>query len=257
MALSSSSTKVVIVTGASRGIGKATSLHLLSKNVSVVGIARSADTLSTLSEEVAQLQTAAKFLPVVGDITDQSVQQQAADYAAQNGTLIALVNNAGTNMPLASIATGSVDDWSNMFAVNVIAPLSMTQRVIPQLRQSKGRVINLSSTVYKIPFKEAVCYGATKAAINYITATLASEEPDITAVAIHPGLVNTDMTRVFFYKAFGVEPSKSSAGDLSIPSMIEADVPGRIIGNLALHVDHELTGAFVEYNEPKLARYAE
>ncbi|ORX67476.1 NAD(P)-binding protein [Linderina pennispora] len=253
----SNSTNVAIVTGASRGIGKAIVLHLLSEDVSVVGLARSASTLSALSEEVSRLQTSAKFIPIAGDVTDQTVQQQTVDLAAQNGTLVALVNNAGVEGQYAAIASGTVEDLTLQFAVNVIAPTSLIQKALPQLRQSKGRIINLSSALHKTALKNKSGYGASKAALNYITETLALEEPDITAVAIHPGLVETDMTRGFVDRMAVGGAEETAMVDNMRSAMIQTALPGHIIGNLALYADHELSGSYVEYDEPRLSKYAE
>ncbi|ORX72689.1 NAD(P)-binding protein [Linderina pennispora] len=238
-----SSNSIAIVTGASRGIGKAITLHLLSKNVSVVGLARSASALEIVSEEAGKLQTSAKLIPVAGDVTDESVQQQAVDLATQNGTLIALVNNAAITEPFALIADAAVDDWKKQFDVNLFAPLSLIKKSLPQLRQSRGKVINLTSAIFKTPTKNQAGYSGSKAAISYMTQTLALEEPDITAIAVHPGIVDTDMVATFYTNARDAEP--------------EREISGRIIGNLALFAEHELTGAYVEYDEPKLSKYAE
>ncbi|KAI8319916.1 NAD(P)-binding protein [Martensiomyces pterosporus] len=105
-----SSNRVVIVTGASQGIGKAVSLHLVSQGVSVVGIARSAPALHGVSQEARQRHAGAgsQFIPVIGTIADESTQQRAVDLATEHGTLVALINNAATADPLKPLASASL-----------------------------------------------------------------------------------------------------------------------------------------------------
>ncbi|KAJ1932618.1 hypothetical protein FBU59_006309 [Linderina macrospora] len=252
-----SSNNIAIVTGASRGIGKAISLHLLSKNVSVVGFARNASALNALSEEAAKLDTSAKFFPVAGDVVDESAQQKAVDIATENGTLVALVNNAAINEPFALIADATAEDFKRQFDINVIAPLGLIRKSLPQLRQSKGRVINVASAIFKSAVKNQAGYGGSKAAINYITETLALEEPEVTTLSVHPGVVDTDMSTIFFDNARRAQPELSAYIDHVLATRITADFSGRIVGNLALFADHELSGTYVEYDEPKLAKYSE
>ncbi|KAI8318038.1 NAD(P)-binding protein [Martensiomyces pterosporus] len=204
-----SSNNAAIVTGASRGIGKAISLHLISKGVSVVGVARSADAINSTSEETNKTATnGAQFIPVVGDVTDEAVQH-------------------------------------------------LIQKVLTLLRPVHGRIINLSSYISQRAFPDCGVYGASKAGVNYATHVLAVEEPEITVVAIEPGIVDTPM----FESAaahFGKSGNKDTQNAFNVihERTITTEIPGTIIGNLALRADHSLSGRYVEYNQPEIAEYA-
>ncbi|KAJ1963148.1 hypothetical protein GGI12_002224 [Dipsacomyces acuminosporus] len=254
-----SSNNVIIVTGASRGIGKAIALHLIKQGVSVVGVARSADALNSVSQEVSEISgtSFAKFVPVAGDVTDDSVQQSAVDQATKLGTLVALVNNAAVVEPIGTISSIDFDEWARHFQTNVIAPFKLIQKVIPSLRSVKGRIINVSSEGSKTPFPSYAVYGAGKAAINYATATLAVEEPDITSVSIHPGVVVTPMFDKVVSHVSRSDYSDSQKAAELIGRSIKTDLPGAIIGNLALRADHSLSGKYVKYNDPEMAEYSQ
>ncbi|KAJ1963147.1 hypothetical protein GGI12_002223 [Dipsacomyces acuminosporus] len=255
-----SSNSVVIVTGASRGIGKATSLHLIKKGISVVGVARSADALTAISQEASEISgsSSAKFISVVGDASDDAVQQSAVDQAVKQGTLVALINNAGNLEPIGSISSVDIKAWTDNLKINFIAPFQFTQKVLPLLRSVNGRIVNLTSSASKAPFPEYAVYSGAKAAINHITSILAVEEPDITAVAVHPGAVETELLDVIInrLKSTGSD-DKQQIVDNILKDSIPPSVPGAIIAGLALKADHSLSGKYVAYNDPEIAAYAQ
>ncbi|ORX67283.1 NAD(P)-binding protein [Linderina pennispora] len=248
---------IVIVTGASRGIGRQIALYLLSKDVSVVGLALNGDALLALEEEAPKLSDTAKFIPVIGDVTDEAVQQQAVAAAVKTGTLVALVNNAAVVEPYGKVATTDLGGWSKILAINVVAPVGMIQKSLPHLRQTEGRVINLTSIASKVPFLNMSSYGASKAALNHVNELLGLEEPRITAVVIDPGIADTDMLDLVIDGAERSGEEGTAALNHINGNKIGAELPGRVIGNLALYADHSLSGKFVAYGDPELDTYAQ
>ncbi|KAJ1958229.1 hypothetical protein GGI12_004787 [Dipsacomyces acuminosporus] len=254
------SNNVVIVTGASRAIGKAISLSLIKQGISVVGLARSADALDTVAQEAGAVagSSSAKFIPVVGDVTDDAVQQSAVDLATKQGTLVALVNNAAIVEPIEPIASADFDAWAKHLQINFITPFQLIQKVLPLLRSVKGRIINLSSNTSEKSYPMYAIYGAGKSAINYATATLAAEEPEVTAIAIHPGVVDTPMLGKVIENVKAAYPgAPEEAADRILKISIKTDVPGATIANLALRADHSLSGKYVRYDDPEVAEYAQ
>ncbi|KAJ1954539.1 hypothetical protein GGI12_005768 [Dipsacomyces acuminosporus] len=255
-----SSSNVVIVTGASRGIGKAIALSLIKRGVSVIGLARSADALNAVAQEASQVagSSSVKFTPVAGDVTDDAVQQSAVDMAAKQGTLVALVNNAAIVDPICPIASADFDAWTRHIQINFVTPFKLIQKVLPQLRSVKGRVINLSSSGSKDIHLHTAVYGASKSAINYATAVLAAEEPEITAIAIHPGAVDTGLLGSFI-EDLGRNESEANKVKLEAIAGIKmsTELPGAIIAGLALKADHSLSGKYAEYDQPEIAAYAQ
>ncbi|KAJ2807625.1 hypothetical protein H4R20_001214 [Coemansia guatemalensis] len=254
---------VAIVTGASRGLGREISMALLRSQVSVIGVGRSADCLNELMTTVA-LQSkdngGAQFIPCVADVTTaQGVSAIEQSLKSSRLGLVALVNNAGTLGPVAPIASASADGWREHFDVNLFAVMELTSRVLPELRASKpGRVINISSGAATISLYGWGAYCASKAALNKLTQVLAHEEPDVVAVAVGPGVVDTEMQKFIRDKcASGMRTNEhkgfielQESGKLMHPSKSAA-----VIANLALDAPAEMSGSFYDWGSDELAKY--
>jgi len=177
-----------VVTGASSGIGAATVRRLCADGWAVVAVARRADRLTALAAETGA-QT------VVADITSDDDVARLAREVAAGGPLHALVNNAGGALGQDPVATGSIDQWRDMYEVNVLGTLRVTQALLPALRASgRGDVLVLSSTAALDTYPGGGGYVAAKHAERQIATTLRLElvgEP-VRVLEIAPGMVHTD-----------------------------------------------------------------
>lgn len=176
--------RVVVVTGAGRGIGAAIARGFVEEGATVVGWDLTVGTDS------------AGVVPMQCDVTDSaSVDAATAEVIDRFGHLDVLVNNAGVN------ATGLVDEmdpdaWRRTFDVNVTGVFTATRAVIPQMKRQKwGRIVNAASFAAVIPSVGAAAYGASKAAVVQFTRVLASELGPwgITANSYAPGMIPTAM----------------------------------------------------------------
>jgi NADP-dependent 3-hydroxy acid dehydrogenase YdfG len=185
--------RVVMISGANRGIGGAVARTLYHAGYSLSLGARDPASLTTVTEGWAP----ERFASCRYDAEDQETHGQwIEDTVAKFGRIDGLVNNAGI-MADVSVEEGSEEDLDRMWAVNVKAPLSMTRKALPHLRRSgAGRVINVASMAGKAVFGSGVGYSMTKfAAVALSHATRhAGWEDGVRCTALCPGYVATDMT---------------------------------------------------------------
>lgn len=179
-----------VVTGASRGIGRAVALKFLREGWSVWALARSADALGSLQPEAGR----GTVNVLTCDLSNAAdVQRAAARLAAEPVT--ALVNNAGVALS-APLAKTSDDDFARMMAINVTAPFMLCRALIPAMVQrGGGRVVNIASTAGLKGFRYTSAYCASKHALLGLTRSLAIEVASkaVTVNAVCPGWTDTDM----------------------------------------------------------------
>ena len=174
--------KTVIITGGSNGIGKATALEFAQQGAQVLITGRRASAL----EEVAALHE--NISTLVADSGDPASAELIINTAITKwGKLDVLVNNAGAG------ATASLEDITEqqineVLSVNVVGTSLLAQASIPHLRKTKGTIINVSSVIGQMPSQKIAHYGASKAAVDFLTRSWALElAPDIRVNAIAPG----------------------------------------------------------------------
>jgi NADP-dependent 3-hydroxy acid dehydrogenase YdfG len=186
------STRRVVVTGASSGIGAATVRLFRQHGWDVVGVARRTDRLEALAAETGcDIFTA--------DLTDQTAVDALRDYLAGLGPVHALVNNAGGAFGMASVEESSAEDWSRMFDVNVVAVKRVTSAILPLLRAAAATdghadILTVTSTAGHVAYEGGGGYNAAKFAAHALVAVLRLElagEP-IRVLEIAPGMVKTD-----------------------------------------------------------------
>jgi len=182
-----------IITGASRGLGLALATGLASTGWRVVVDARDA---AALAEAAAPLGDAVVAVP--GDVTDHAHRRALIDAAGDDLEL--LVNNAGIlgPSPQPGLADYPLDALREVYEVNVVAPLALTQLALPALRERGGAVVNVSSDAAVEAYETWGGYGSAKAAIERISAVLAAEEPTVRVWWIDPGDLRTRMHQEAF-----------------------------------------------------------
>ncbi len=188
--------KVVIITGASSGIGEAAAKELASKGAKLVLAARREDRLKKLQDEIEQSGGEAVYKE-----TDVRSHQQMEDLAAyalnEFGKIDVLVNNAGI-MPQAFLALKKVDEWDRMIDVNIKGVLYAIGAVLPSMRERKsGHIINLSSVAGHNIYPGGTVYCGTKHAVRAISEGLRQEEAmsgtNIRVTNISPGAVTSEL----------------------------------------------------------------
>jgi NADP-dependent 3-hydroxy acid dehydrogenase YdfG len=186
--------KVVVITGASSGLGEATARHLAIEGAKLVLGARRLDRLQALAQELNLGTDAA----VETDVTDREQVKRLVDAAvAAHGRIDVIVNNAGL-MPHSPLERGKVDDWDRMIDVNLKGVLYGIAAALPHMtHQKSGHIINVSSVAgHKVRPGSAV-YAATKAAVRMLSEGLRQEvKPyNIRTTIISPGAVQSELPR--------------------------------------------------------------
>ena len=182
--------KVVLVTGASSGIGQATALALSKAGARVAVGARRADRLKVLADDAP-----GEILALDLDVTDQhSVQNAVAATIEHFGTLDALVNNAGI-MLTNPILGADVSEWKRMVDTNLLGSMYAVHAALPHLLESKGAVVQISSTSGRTASAASGVYSATKFGINAFSDSLRQEvtAQGVRVVVIEPGFVSTEL----------------------------------------------------------------
>jgi NAD(P)-dependent dehydrogenase (short-subunit alcohol dehydrogenase family) len=184
--------RYVVVTGASKGIGRATALYLDQHGFNVfAGIRSHAD------GEALQREASPALVPVQIDVTDANQIARAALLIKQTvGTngLAGLVNNAGVAIG-APIEFIPIDELRRQLEINVVGQVAVTQALLPCIRQAKGRIINISSIGGRVAGPNIGAYHASKFALEAITDAMRVELSrwGIEVISIEPGAIRTDM----------------------------------------------------------------
>jgi len=210
---------VAVVTGASSGIGAATTHRLVAEGFHVVAAARRADRLSRLANEMAGHVT-----PVKCDVTDDAdVAALAHAVADLHEPLRLLVNNAGAAFGADEVAKANVADWQRMFDINVLGTVRVTKALLPALESSgAGTIVVMSSTAGLIVYEGGGGYAAAKHAQTAVAETLRLElcGRPIRVIEIDPGMVRTDEFSLIRY---GGDAAKADAVYAGVAEPLVAD----------------------------------
>lgn len=187
---------VAIVTGASRGFGRAVTAALLDRGWVVVGDARRAADLETTARELNSSQLVA--LP--GDVTDASHRDALVAAAINAGPLRLLVNNASRlgPSPQPALSDYPASELWAVYHTNLFAPLALIQAALPALIDNAGVIVNLTSDAAVEPYPGWGGYGSSKAALDQLSAILAAEVAAVPVYAFDPGDMRTEMHQAAF-----------------------------------------------------------
>ena len=205
-------TPTALITGASQGLGRALAAALSERGWRLVVDGRDHDRLAAA---VAALPHPEAVTAIPGDVADPD--HRAALAEAVGPTLDLLVNNASDlgPSPLPPLARLRPEELQRVLAVNTVAPLALVQLTLPELERAHGRVLDVSSDAAVEAYPGWGGYGASKAALDQLSAVLAVEHPDLRIYAVDPGDMNTAMHRA-------AEPGEDLSGLPSPESVVPA-----------------------------------
>ncbi len=249
-----STSPVIIVTGASRGIGEAVACWLGKTKASVVLMARSKEALDRVTGRVKDLGGTAHPFP--GDVSDvEHCRACVAEAVRRFGRLDGLVNNAGILDPLNTVADADIFLWRRNLEVNLFGPFYLMKEAIPHLRKQEGRIVSVSSGAAHHPIYSGSAYCASKAALNQLNSVLAKEEPTIACIAVRPGVVDTAMQAKIRNEGIGLMPPDEIDFYLSLKekSALEPpEIPARSIAWMVLAAPKSFSGRFMSYDDAEI-----
>lgn len=210
--------KVVVITGASSGMGEAAARHLAAQGAAVVLGARRIERLEALAAEITG--AGGKALAVGTDVTDREEVQRLVDAAVEAyGRIDVLINNAGI-MPLSPLERLKVDEWDQMIDVNLRGVLYGIAAALPYMKdQESGHIINLSSVAGHKLFGGSAVYSATKFGVRALSEGLRQEvKPyNIRTTIISPGAVKTELLDHISEKDVQ-EANREYVGEVGVPA---------------------------------------
>ncbi len=225
---------VIIITGASAGIGRATAVSLSQLGANVTLTARRQERLENLAAELAHFPGRRFVLP--GDIGDPAFARELVERTvAEFGRVDVLINNAGVGHK-STLAAMPLSDVQTLWDVNVMGLLAATQAALPHmLQQGYGQLINISSIVGQRPLPLSGVYCASKTAVNYLSRSLRMElrGTGITVTLVYPGLTATE-----FAEAKLGEPGANRFGMNGVP-------PQRVAAKITAAIQKNHTEVYI------------
>jgi NAD(P)-dependent dehydrogenase (short-subunit alcohol dehydrogenase family) len=187
---------LAIVTGGSRGFGRAVAAALLDRGWTVVTDARRSHDLEATAAEL----DSPRLITIPGDVTEPAHRAALVVAALDAGPLRLLVNNASRlgPSPQPRLADYLAADLRAVYTTNVFAPLALIQAALPALAGNGGIIVNVTSDAAIEPYDGWGGYGSSKAALDHVSAILAAENPGIGVYAFDPGDMRTEMHQAAF-----------------------------------------------------------
>ena len=216
--------KTALITGATKGLGLALARALASKGWNLIITARDTAQLQHVRNELAQITHVAA---IAGDVTDPAHRDKLATLARGHSGLDAIINNAGAlgPSPQPALLDYPLDSLLHVLDTNVVAPLGVIQALKNELKPA-ARVINVTSDAGVNAYPGWGGYGASKAALEQLSAILAAENPEIKVYWVDPGDMRTDMHQAAYP---GQDISDRPLPETRTPAFIailENDLPG-------------------------------
>jgi NAD(P)-dependent dehydrogenase (short-subunit alcohol dehydrogenase family) len=222
---------VAVITGGSRGLGQALAEGLATEGWVLVLDGRDSDALSASAASIAS--TGATVVAVPGDVADPAHRRALVDAAERLGGIDLLVNNASIlgPSPQPVLADYPLDTLRQVYEINVVAPLALTQLALPHLRRSRGIVLNITSDAAVEPYAGWGGYGSSKAALDQLSAILGAEEEGLRVWAVDPGDLRTRMHQEAFP---GEDISDRPEPHTVVPALLDLLRSSRPSGRLRL-----------------------
>ena len=244
--------KTAIVTGASKGIGKATVMEFASLGVTVIAASRNVEQLKNINTDGPH--TAGQVHPIQCDVSNYEDVKKITQFALSlSGKIDILINNAGLIEPISKLADSSPEEWANVANVNYKGVYFCIRSVLPtMLGVGEGVIVNVSTGAATSPREGWSHYCSSKAGALMLTKMVHHEyaQSGVRAVGLSPGTVDTDM-QVSIRKS-GLNPISKLPADVHTP----VSVPAKIIAWLCTTDAKQFDGDDVSLKDPVIQKRA-
>lgn len=247
--------RIVLVTGATSGIGEACARKFAEDGYNVIITGRNEEKLKALTELLKS--KGAEVLPLVFDVRDREAAKKAVESIPEEWQKIdVLINNAGLARGLEPEYEGSFDDWDQMIDTNIKGLLTMTRLIVPgMVKRNHGHVINMGSVAGDAAYAGGNVYCATKSAVKAITDGLRIDVADtaIRVTDIKPGLVQTHFSNIRFHgddaradKVYeGITPL--TGDDIADVALYAANAPAHVqVAEVLVLATHQANGSIIK-----------
>ena len=244
--------QVAVVTGAGRGLGRAAALLLAEAGAAVVAVARSADEITGVADEIKHAGGQALAIPT--DVSDPARVDHLLVLALRGfGRIDILINNAALVQPFGKVWETSPAAWQQLIQVNVVGPYLCSRAVLPHmLDRGSGRIINISSGVAEKNIKGLSAYSVSKAALERFSGVLATEmaSSDVVVAVLRPGVVDTPMQTELRKTPGHLLPRVSAWQDLHRQGQLRPPAePAQAILWLASHFGRDSNGQILHLDD--------
>ncbi len=246
--------KIVLVTGATSGIGESCAKKFAKNGYDVIITGRRQNKLNVLKVELENI--GANVLAIQFDVRERSAVKKAIEYINEKWSHIdVLINNAGLALGLDSEYEGDFEDWDTMIDTNIKGLLNMTRFVVPNMiSRNSGHIINIGSVAGAAAYAKGNVYCATKSAVKTLTDGLRIDvaESNVRVTNIKPGIVETNFSNVRFHgddkRAAGVYKGVKplTGDDIADVVFYAASAPAHVqIAEVLVLATHQANGSFI------------
>lgn len=248
--MNSLSEKVILLTGASRGIGAAAAIEMASRGAKLCIGARKAEDCQNIVDHIQS--AGGKAIAFSCDVANYEAVEKALDVCLNEfGKIDALVNNAGTVDPISMIEESDPEAWARNISVNLVGVYNGIRAVLPHFyKQNSGTIINISSGAAHNPLEGWSAYCAGKAGVHMVTRATALEaaEKGVRVYGFAPGVVDTEMQVTI--RASGI----NRVSQMPRTSLSPVDEPGKAIAWLCSDAAADLSGQELDIRNPDLRK---
>lgn len=244
----------ILISGASRGLGAETAVAAAQLGADLVLTARNQDGLEKTAARVQAVNAELAVELHAGDLADNAFCQALGQ--KMEGGLDAVILNAAQVEPIGPLHRTDDAQWTQAVELNLLAPARLARRLLPALVKSQGRLVTVGTGAATSPISSWSAYCASKAGLLMLMRVIAQEYPEITALSLSPGVVDTVM-QLTIRERHQMMPSDLADYFKNLHAdgqLVQPQIPGRALAWVALNAPREWSGFDIQASDPDLVQ---